>query len=145
MVGVDVPGGLFDRGIIDDDTGVPLSDFKALMNGTMVLVSNHTTGVTSPETLYTVPAGKTFYLVSVNSLAYNSIANAADSQFDANIGAGAVSMISHRFFNNANFSESIVLTFPIPIKFPTGTVFRTLIGGGAAANNQTDSIMGYLV
>jgi len=116
---LDFGNNLFERDAIKDDSGTYLSDWKWLIdNGTRVIADASSAGVDT--NVYTVPAGKIFYLTSIFMSARNEDANtkiisltvAGKNFMVLNLSAGSTVVV-------ANSSNPTV-----PIKFAAAEVFR---------------------
>jgi len=115
VTGVNLPGGLFKRDReIDDDTDVPLSDFKGILNkGTQIIGQGSAVGTTN--TVHTVTAGKTFFICF---LQLEATSTAVAGNYSANIGIDGTA-ICRLDCNTASQIQQIQLPFPIPLTAKT--------------------------
>ncbi len=108
---LDVPGGLFPK-VILDDSGVPLSDWKAIIDsGTLILNDGQAANAT--VTIYTVPAGKVFYFVSANVSCYTT----ADVDKEARLQDESGNDIFRVQASGDNAYNTASTSFAIPLKF----------------------------
>ena len=119
MAGVNVPGGLFERERIDDDTGAILSDWKGIVNDGKAIYAN-TSAVNSSVTLYTVPTGKTFYMTSLQMYITTTAAGGSNS---GSFGFGS-NLIAKLHSQTASEVVHMTLPLPIPMKFTSSTVLK---------------------
>lgn len=132
-------GGLFNGQFDFDDEGALTSDmlFRKARDNTQVLASaNYGSGGAS--TFYTVPAGKTAYIVQVLITAANTNALSA-SQAYVLLGTGGAFRAQLQVA--AQRSGSISPSYSMPIKCEAGT---TAYGAGVGTGQSSVAIVGWL-
>ena len=117
--------------MIKDDSGVPLSDWKALIEGgTFITGSNAATNQT--QTLYTVPAGKAAYINTISFQHYSfsiTVTQTDHFKLDDKIIIRHASVI----VDAGSEAETINLNPAIPIKLTAGQTVKIESTGTAAS------------
>ena len=117
---------LFNRGFTRDDSGTQLSDWKFIVqNG--IQISAEDTGGSGTVTLYTVPAGKIFYLFNA-SMGFEVT---TDFSSFARINANGKSILMLNTGKLDGDVGNITISLPVPIKLIAG---QTITGVGFSAN-----------
>lgn len=120
-----------------DSTGAMQSDWKAITEqGTRKILGADATNGTI--TIYTVPAGKVFYLFTATASGRND--GDASTHFSIRVDNN---IIGFARLMGDNSHDSFVLAPSIPLKFIAGEVFQ--INGSAAQCTATGYILGYEV
>lgn len=93
---------------------------RLLKYGTMIMEG--ATGITSSSTFYTVPEGKTFFLVAAHMNSQLK-ATAVDGRADINVTGTTDSIIRHFYESTVStigdYQQNSV-SFPVPLKFSAG-------------------------
>lgn len=111
-------GSLF-TGLTRDDSGNPISDWKWLIeNGTRVHVSSELNNTST--TLYSVPAGNVFYLMSAQVACWNEAAISGGRTI-GRIDAGGTAILTVSCGENDNAHDNAALAFPFPVPFPNAS------------------------
>jgi hypothetical protein len=126
-----------------------ISDFGTyLLDNAVLVIESDVTANAGTNTLYTVPAGKTFYLVScsmsANALATNTAVGRNFLQTDATGAAKNIMEISTAgSAGGSNPSTSNSQSFYPPLKIPTGKVLNSVKDANMYRTSTT--IIGYVI
>ena len=109
-----------------------------------VLIAKGVTTNSTLRILYTVPTGKTFFLISANLVSQRdgSVIVQADGDLFFSGPAGSNSILTHNYEANIGALGDIMqssINFSVPLKFPSGAEIKLAV----ASTNSTSQIQGY--
>jgi hypothetical protein len=137
-----MPSNLFDRPPILDNSGTLLSDWKYVAETADVLLKN---GKAENETttIYTVPAGKVAYIISVQ-LAYHTSAAISDKDAEIYVDTGSTILLAQQV-NTAAASEGQAWSanFAIPLRLDAAQA--VIVSSGSAGLETIGTMQGYEV
>ena len=102
----------------------------------------HDTSTGAEEDVYVVPAGKTAYITSIWLSVYNSTANSSISILQIENATGGMQL--NWVLNTApNSSQSLALSFPVPVKLASG--WSVTVSSGGSGITASAAVTGYEV